>query len=476
MHKSIAYMSTRGTGARFSFEDVLLEGLARDGGLFVPDTLPHFGAHIWADLEKLTYQHLAFRVMRLFIEGDCASDDELNAIIQKSYAHFHHPELLPLHQLKDGLFVAELFHGPTLAFKDFALQFLGHMFDHVLQKNRRHITIIGATSGDTGSAAIEAFKGKKNADIYILHPKGRVSEVQRRQMTTVSASNVYNIALEGSFDDCQDIVKALFQDDEARSHLNLSAINSINWARILAQIVYYIFIALKVHRQTSKPADFVVPTGNFGNIYAAYVAKEMGFPLGRLVIATNQNDILHRFTQTAEMKMCSVIPTLSPSMDIQISSNFERLLFDLLGRDPAKCRIVMQNFRKDGVMRVDAAKKALFDQNFASAMATDEDVLRVITQTYQQDHYMVDPHTASGLYAADALGLQQSVVMATAHPAKFPDAVFKALHKRPLLPDYVGDLYTRPERFKTMANEHGAVKAYMFFNHHAAGGQKHVGL
>ena len=328
----LGYISTRGAAPRLGFADTALAGLARDGGLYVPETCPKISAEEIDNMSGQNYLEIAWRVILPFVSNDIPSED-LIRLLQKSYKPFADRNITPLRKLDDGFYLQELFHGPTLAFKDVALQFLGQVFDYILAKKRETVTIVGATSGDTGSAAIEAFKNSPHANIVILHPKGRVSDVQRRQMTTVDAPNVHNIAIDGSFDDCQDIVKALFNDLPFRDEMRLSAINSINWARILAQVVYYVYASAKVLGETGKPATFCVPTGNFGNVYAGYIAKSMGAPIDKLIIATNANDILDRFFKTGRMEVRGVTPTISPSMDIQISSNFERLLFDLYARD-----------------------------------------------------------------------------------------------------------------------------------------------
>jgi threonine synthase len=360
----------------------------------------------------------------------------------------------------------ELFHGPTLAFKDVALQFLGRVFDHVLERSGKRLTIIGATSGDTGSAAIEACRGRKNISVYILHPHNRTSEVQRRQMTTVLDDNIHNIALEGTFDDCQAIVKQAFGDADLRA-LNVSAINSINWARIMAQSVYYVTAALRL----GEAPDFAVPTGNFGNVYAAYVAKKMGAPVGNLVIGSNRNDILTRFFETGSMKLETVVPSLSPSMDIQISSNFERYLFDLLGRSPANVARAMDGFKSSGVYTLPEEDVARARQEFHAYRCDDDQTLATIRQVYEESGILIDPHTAVGIHAARSalkdgvlLGRRPVVALACAHPAKFPDAVFKATGVTPELPDSLADLMDRPERFHVMKSHFADIKSYIIKN------------
>ncbi|MFN3077893.1 MAG: threonine synthase, partial [Alphaproteobacteria bacterium] len=347
------YVSTRGKAPVLTFEDVLLTGLARDGGLYVPESWPTFEAEEIRDLRGLTYAEMAVAVMLPYV-GAAVTESELADIVDASYAGFGHGAVAPLKQIGPDQWLLELFHGPTLAFKDYAMQFLGRMFEHVLTQRGERVVIVGATSGDTGSAAIEAFRGREAVDIFILHPKGRVSEVQRRQMTTVLADNVHNIAVEGTFDDCQDLVKALFNDLAFRDEMRLSAVNSINWARIMAQTVYYFWAAVSLGAP-DRPVAFSVPTGNFGNVFAGYVAQAMGLPVDRFIIGSNSNDILTRFFESGAMAMAPVVPTLSPSMDIQVSSNFERLLFELYGRDGAEITRIMTEFRDTGQFTIDGS-------------------------------------------------------------------------------------------------------------------------
>ncbi len=452
---SISYVSTRGKAPRLGFTDTTLAGLARDGGLYVPETLPAL-----PDIVRKPYAETALRVMAPFVGGDIPAAD-LKNIIDASYKTFSHPEIAPLRQLDDNFYLLELFHGPTLAFKDIALQFLGNLFDYILSQKRQRVTIIGATSGDTGSAAIEAFKGKQNADIFILHPKGRVSEVQRRQMTTVDAGNVFNIAIEGSFDDCQNIVKALFNDGKFRDEMALSAVNSINWARILAQTVYY----ARTTAQFVKPVSFCVPTGNFGNVYAGHVARGMGAPIEKLIVASNRNDILYRFFQTGQMKIHPVAPSLSPSMDIQISSNFERLLFELLNRDGGATATTMESFRATGEFKAAPEAMAQLKTGFAGGKLNDAATLAAIGATHRKYGVTVDPHTAVGVGVAEAWrrnNPQAAVIaLATAHPAKFPDAVQQATGAAPDLPPFLADLYDRAEKYDTLPADAAAVQAYL---------------
>ena len=450
------YVSTRGEAPVLGFDDVLLTGLARDGGLYVPAEWPRWTAEEWKSLRGLSYVEMAARVMAPFVD-DAVHEDALLDILADAYAGFDHDAVAPLKQLDANSWVMELFHGPTLAFKDFALQVLGRLFDHVLTRRGERVTIVGATSGDTGSAAIEACRDRDMIDIYILHPKGRTSEVQRRQMTTVDAPNVHNIAVEGSFDDCQDLVKGLFNDAAFRDEVNLSAVNSINWARIMAQIVYYAHAGIALGAPDREIA-FSVPTGNFGNVFAAYGAREMGLPISQLIVGSNENDILTRFFESNDMSVRSVAPTLSPSMDIQISSNFERLLFDLLDRDGETTAHAMQTFRASGDLPLDEERWRRATELFAGARFTDAETSAAIAGVLEATGELVDPHTAIGILAGWTARRDQTtplVTAATAHPAKFPDAVEAATGVRPALPERLSDLYDRPERYSEMRNNLG---------------------
>lgn len=456
------YISTRGTAPDLAFDEVLLTGLARDGGLYVPAEWPQLSTDDLRSMAGKTYNEIAFQVIKPFI-GGTIEDADLKQIIDRAYATFEDGEVAPLVDIGDGLMLMEQFHGPTLAFKDVAMQLLGGLFDHVLKARGTSITIVGATSGDTGSAALEACSNKDALRIFMLHPKGRVSEVQRRQMTTVIADNVFNLAVEGTFDDCQDLVKAMFNDQPFRDRHNLSAVNSINWARVMAQIVYYVYAAVQLGAP-EKSVSFTVPTGNFGNVFAGYAAKQMGVPIKRFVVASNSNDILARFFASGEMKMETVVPTISPSMDIQISSNFERLLFDMLGRDGAAVAETLTKFRETGMFSVseDAYKnaRALFD----GARYDDAETKQTIKKLYDDIGMLIDPHTAVGVAAARAKPETDGtpmVVLATAHPAKFPDAVEDASGVRPDLPARVGDLFDREEKATDIAGELAAIENYI---------------
>ncbi len=460
---AVRYISTRGSAPELSFREAVLAGLASDGGLYVPATIPQFSREEMMHLRAMTYTDLAYQIISRFAGTDSIAPDVLKNIINESYVIFRHPEIAPVKHLGGDTYLLELFHGPTLAFKDFALQFLGRLLGHFFEQSHEHATVIGATSGDTGSAAIAGFAGRPNMDIFILHPSGRVSDVQRRQMTTVPDTNVHNIALAGTFDDCQDVVKSLFGDTSLRVSHKLIAVNSINWARILAQVVYYFYAAFKLEAPGRK-VSFTVPTGNFGDIYAGYIAKRMGLPVETLVIATNSNDILARTLKTGTYGMDSVTPTLSPSMDIQISSNFERLLFDLHGRDGKVIADMMAKFRQEKKLTLSEKAHKQFAVEFASASASDEETLATIKQVHEKTGELLDPHTAVGFAASQKCRGDKAVpmiVLATAHPAKFPDAVKKATGKHPELPAHLSDLLTRKERFDTLPNNTQAVKTFI---------------
>ncbi|MCX2562423.1 threonine synthase [Acetobacter thailandicus] len=452
------YISTRGEAPVLSFSDVLLTGLAEDGGLYLPQTWPSLSPEEWHALRGLPYPELAARILSLFT-GDDIDEATLRQLCAKAYAGFDHPAVVPVVQLENGLFVQELFHGPTLAFKDMAMQILGHLFEHVLSERDSHVTIVGATSGDTGSAAIEACRGRKRLSVIILHPKGRTSEVQRRQMTTVHEANVTNLAVEGTFDDCQDLVKACFADLTFRKDMHLSAVNSINWARIAAQIPYYVYAALNFGAP-GQDVSFAVPTGNFGNILAAWAARKMGLPVSRLCVGSNRNDILTRFLNKNDMTMKDVVPSLSPSMDIQVSSNFERLLFELLDRDAAACARIMTSFRSSGHMDVPEQTWEKARTLFSGLALDDAQTEAEIRHLHQNSHYMADPHSAIGIAAGRKFRDKNSpmIAVATAHPAKFPDAMVAATGIHPALPEHLADLFSRKEYYETIPATADAVK------------------
>jgi threonine synthase len=453
------YISTRGQASRQDFDGVLLAGLADDGGLYVPDEWPLFSHADLRALRGLTYADLAARVLQPFI-GESVPFARLQALCRETYAGFGHPAVCPLVQLDHGLWTQELFHGPTLAFKDMAMQLLGRLFDDALTRHGRHITIVGATSGDTGSAAIEACRDRRCLDVVMLHPEGRTSEVQRRQMTTVLADNIANIAIAGTFDDCQDLVKAMFADAPFRQEMRLSAVNSINWARVAAQIPYYVAAALALGAP-EREVSFAVPTGNFGNVLAAWAARRIGVPVARLVVASNRNDILARFLAGNDMSIRGVEPSLSPSMDIQVSSNFERLLFELLDRDATATAATMLDFRVTGRMAVSDAAWRRATKLFAGFRLDDAGTEAEMRRLWTEAGYLADPHSAIGIAGGRHLGCHgvPTIAMATAAPAKFPDAVKRATGLAPPLPPRLDDLYERPERFTRAPNDLAAVEA-----------------
>jgi threonine synthase len=461
----VQYISTRDARTlpeRLAFEAMLLAGLAPDGGLYVPAEWPRLAPEAIRALRGRCYAEIAAGVIAPFV-GDAIDAASLQRLVAGAYGGFDHPAVAPLKQLAPELWLLELFHGPTLAFKDYALQLVGPLFDHVLKRRGQRVTIIGATSGDTGSAAIEACRDRATLDVFILYPEGRISEVQRRQMTTVASANVHAIAIDGSFDDCQDLVKAMFADAPFRAAFNLSAVNSINFARIMAQVVYYVAAAVALGAP-DRPVSFSVPTGNFGNVYAAYVARRMGLPIAELVIGTNRNDILARFINQGAMTIERVEPSLSPSMDIQISSNFERLLFELKARDGSAVAAALASFRKTGTLPTNEAEWQAARAQFSAHRIDDEATRRSISQTFAQTGELVDPHSAIGVAAAKAARRIPGVPMvalACAHPAKFPEAVAAATGKRPPLPARLGDLMQRPERRPTLPNELGAIEDYV---------------
>jgi len=457
------YISTRGKAPALNFEDVLLAGLATDGGLYVPENLPRFTQEEIASWAGLPYHELAFRVMRPFVAGSIP-DADFKKILEETYAGFSHGAIAPLRQLNGNEWVLELFHGPTLAFKDFALQLLGRLLDYTLAKRGERVVIIGATSGDTGSAAIEGCKHCDNVDIFILHPHQRVSEVQRRQMTTLFGDNVHNIAIEGNFDDCQEMVKASFADQSFLKGTRLVAVNSINWARIMAQIVYYFHAALQLGGPARSVA-FSVPTGNFGDIFAGYLARNMGLPISQLIVATNRNDILHRFMSGNGYAKETLHATLSPSMDIMVSSNFERLLFDMHGRNGAAIAQLMDSFKQDGQFSVEQDRWTETRKLFDSLAVDDEQTCETIAEVFAQSGEVLDPHTAIGVRAARECRRSLDtpmVVLGTAHPVKFPDAVLKAgVGKALELPAHLVDLFEREEKCTVLANDLKAVQNFV---------------
>ena len=451
------YVSTRGAAPVLDFGDALLAGLADDGGLYVPEAWPVLG-----DGGRGDYVETAVEVMSPYV-GDSVGADAFAAMVEDAYAVFDAPDVAPIVELSDGIHLLELFHGPTLAFKDVALQLVGRLFDHELDRRGERVTIVGATSGDTGSAAIEACRDRDNMDLVILHPAGRVSDVQRRQMTTVTSANVHNVAVDGTFDDCQDLVKAMFADVVFRDRVGLSAVNSINWARVMAQVVYYVVAAERLGGRRS-PVAFSVPTGNFGNVFAGHVARCSGLAVPQLVVGSNTNDVLTQFFVEGTMTIDEVVPTSSPSMDIQVSSNLERLLFELLDRDGAAVAEQLDRFRASGSFRLDPVLHAALADGWAGARFDDGTVRDCIATEADRSGVLLDPHSAVGVLAARACRRDQSVPMvalATAHPAKFPDAVADATGIRPPLPERLADLHERPERLTRLPNDLAVVQEFV---------------
>ena len=455
------YVSTRGEAPELGFEDVLLTGLARDGGLYVPAQWPQLSGRDLSKLRGKTYEEIAFAVIHPFVRG-AIPDADLKQMIASAYGNFRHPAVAPLKQLDDNQWLLELFHGPTLAFKDVAMQLLARMMDWALAKRRTRATIVGATSGDTGGAAIEAFRASQHASIFMLHPHGRVSDVQRRQMTTITSPTVQNIALEGNFDDCQAIVKALFNDLAFRDRVGLAGVNSINWARIMAQVVYYVTAALSLG-SPDRAVRFCVPTGNFGDIFAGFVAKRMGVPIDRLVVATNLNDILDRTLKTGHYEMRGVHVSSSPSMDIQVSSNFERLLYEVHARDPYAVRRMMQGLSQSGAFTIADREMDQIRHEFSSGAADETITAQTIRDTLAATGELLDPHTAVGYAVSQTMPASSSpmITLATAHPAKFPDAVEKASGVRPDLPLRLAHLLSAEERFTVLPNDVVKVREYI---------------
>ena len=453
------YVSTRGSAPVLGFSDVVLTGLATDGGLYVPESWPRLSTRATDNSSPLSYADLAADVMAPYVAPDFDART-LQSLTREAYATFRNPDVVPIVPAGDNQFLMELFHGPTLAFKDVALQLLGRFFDQILTARGERVMIVGATSGDTGSAAIDGLSGCSNVDVVILYPQGRVSDVQRKQMTTVTSPNVHAVAIDGTFDDCQDLVKAMFNDIAFRNERHLSAINSINWARVMAQVVYYVEAA----RRFNGPIDVTVPTGNFGNVLSGWIAKNMGANIRRLIVASNSNDILTRFFETHHMTVSGVHPTLSPSMDIQVSSNFERLLFEMNDRNGARTSEQLMQFRTSGDLVIDDSQFAEWiAPTFRAGRCSDAQTLETIAQFFGEHERAIDPHTAVGLFVArqHATADVPMVTLGTAHPAKFPDAVEKATGSRPALPDHLADLFDRPERTQTLPNDLSVVQDFV---------------
>ena len=456
------YLSTRGDAPVLGFEEVLLAGLASDGGLYLPETWPRLDADALRAMRGLSYAGIAARVVHPFVE-DWMEPDELLAMTADAYAAFDHPAVTPMIQTGDDDWLLELFHGPTLAFKDIALQLLGRLFDRALARRGERVTIVGATSGDTGSAAIAGCAGRANMEVYILFPEGRVSEVQRRQMTTSGAANVHCLSIEGAFDDCQALVKAMFADWAFRERVNMAAVNSINWARVMAQTVYYVASAVRLGAPDREVA-FSVPSANFGAAFAGYVAHRMGLPVARLVVATNANDILHRFLATGSYRPGAATPTLAPSMDIQVSSNFERLLFEIHGRDGAATAGLMARLGQSGGFEAEPEARRRAAALMASHRLDDDGIRAEIRRMYETRGVAVDPHTACGAAAARSVGIDGGVPVIThaqAHPAKFPEAIASSIGREPDMPESLAAVMTRPERFAALPNDLAAVQAFI---------------
>lgn len=455
------YISTRGHGP-VTFTDTLLEGLAPDGGLYLPAVYPAFTPDVLHAMADMDYAEIATTVMAPFVAPDMGQDD-LAQMVREAYQNFGHPEVTPLKPFGRDQWLLELYHGPTLAFKDVAMQLLGRMLDWALAKSNRKAVVLGATSGDTGPAAIEGLKGREHVEIFMLFPHNRVSEVQRRQMTTIHATNVHPIAIEGTFDDCQHLVKTLFADKTLRTQLPLTAVNSISWARLLPQMVYYFYAWSRLHGQVHGPISFSVPTGNFGDIFAGYVAKQCGLPVHRLILANNMNDILTRFVTLGDYSTRPVVATQSPSIDILVASNFERLLYDVLGRNPAKLCSLLETFRSSGTMpALTAAEMITIRHTFAAQKVDETETATIIRHVYEEQNMLIDPHTAVGVGAAMHFPeLRPTVILATAHAAKFGCAVEKATGVSPALPAHVADMMKKDEHFTLLANHATDLKAFI---------------
>ena len=453
------YISTRDKSKKFEFKDVFIKGLADDGGLFIPETLHKYSESEISDFKKLSYSDLAKKIIHPFI-GNFTSEEELSKIIEKSYSVFRKDNVIDLIKVGDRS-VLELFHGPTLAFKDVAMQLLGNFYEFYLNNENEKINIVVATSGDTGAAAIDAIKGKKNLNIFVLHPHNRISPVQRKLMTTGKDENVFNIAVKGNFDDCQNLVKSMFSDKEFSNQINMSGVNSINWARIIAQSVYY-FYCYFLAEDDNQPINFSVPTGNFGDVYAGYLAKKLGLPINKLIVATNQNDILHRAISKGKYETEHVSETISPSMDIQIASNFERLIYDLNNHDSSQTLDDMKNIKQNGKYTIDDEKLKKINQDFLSARMSEQETLDVIKNIYEKFNMVLDPHTAIGYGAFDKHDLKgNNIVLATAHPCKFPDAILKAINLKSDLPDELKFILDEKENYGIIENNLKEIKQYI---------------
>ena len=449
------YISTRNNRKKVSFEHVFLKGLSEEGGLFIPDKLKKFDHRELKELENLDYKNLAFNIIKFFTE-DFIKETDLKNLIDKSYSSFREENVIKLNKIEQN-YLLELYHGPTLAFKDVAMQLIGNFYEYYLKKNNKRINIIVATSGDTGAAAIDAIGGKKNINIFVLHPHNKISSVQRKLMTTTEYKNVFNLAIDGNFDDCQNLVKSMFSDNNFAKSINMSGVNSINWARIIAQTVYYFYSYFQIGKEN---ISYSVSTGNFGDVYAGYIAKQMGLPIGKLIVATNQNDILHRAILNGDYKSNKVQETISPSMDIQVASNFERLLYDLYGKNSEKVCSIMTSI-KDNSFRINQDILKILRHNFISESLDEIEILNTIKDFYKKHNIIIDPHTAIGVGAVEKLNLSNVVILATAHPCKFPIAIEKAISKREKLPDSLTFVNKKEEKFEVISNNLEKVKNYI---------------
>ena len=449
------YISTRNNSKKVSFEHVFLKGLSEDGGLFIPDKLKKFDHKELEDLSNLNYKNLAFNIIKLFT-GDFISELELKNLVNKSYENFRDSNVVKINNINKN-YLLDLFHGPTLAFKDIAMQLIGNFYEYYLEKSNKKINIIVATSGDTGAAAIDAIRGKKNINIFVLHPNNKISSVQRKLMTTIEDDNVFNLAINGNFDDCQNLVKSMFSDTVFANTINMSGVNSINWARIVAQTVYYFYSYFQIGKQN---LSFSVPTGNFGDVYAGYISKQMGLPISKFIVATNQNDILHRAISNGDYKSNKVKETISPSMDIQVASNFERLLYDLYDKNSQNVINIMKSI-KDNSFKIEQDKLKNLRNDFESESLNETEVINTIKKFYEEYNIVIDPHTAIGVGAVEKLNLSDVVILSTAHPCKFPMAIEKAISKKEKLPESLNYINDKEEKFEVVSNDLEKVKDYV---------------
>ena len=449
------YISTRNNSKKVTFEHVFLKGLSEEGGLYIPEKLKKFDPKELKELSNLDYKSLACKIIKLFT-GDFIGEKNLKNLIDMSYSNFREDNIVKINRFNQN-YLLELYHGPTLAFKDIAMQLIGNFYEYYLQKNNKKINIIVATSGDTGAAAIDAIRGKKNINIFVLHPHNKISSVQRKLMTTTKEKNVFNLAINGNFDDCQNLVKSMFSDTKFANSINMSGVNSINWARIVAQTVYYFFSYFKIGKEK---ISFSVPTGNFGDVYAGYIAKKMGLPLGKLIVATNQNDILHRAISKGDYKSSKVQETISPSMDIQVASNFERLLYDLYGKNSEKVKKVMISI-KDNTYKIEQNILVKLQNDFDSESLNETEILNTIRNFYEENKIVIDPHTAIGVGVIKKLNLRDVVILATAHPCKFPIAIEKAISKIEKLPESLNYIYDKVENFEVISKDLEKVKKFI---------------